>query len=159
MNVLIVYDSSIKLNSIAWPSLHRADEVYLFPLTSTTSMIDHFRALARDQGVSVTILETARLLNDSAEQLRGQYLDFIGNIALDVRHEGKNMREWFAIDDTASMWWLSLVAEKNTFKADTFNRLAQSDAVIGAIRKYNIKSVFMAVDSPKLVNTLKSFMS
>ncbi len=159
MRILIVYDASINLQWLPWPLFKRGDEVFLFPLTSVTSIVDHLRGLARDQGVDVQVLETAQLINKSAENLRGPYLDFIGNIALDARHNGKNLREWFAVDRTASLWWMSLVAEKNTFKSDAFNKLAQADAVIETIHRLKIQSVYVAIDTPRLAETLKRFLA
>src|SRR6185436_20285853 len=76
MNVLVIYDSSVNVKRLSWPMLHPGDDVFLFPLTTAGSFVDHFRGLARDQGVTVNILETARLVNDSAENLRKPYLDF-----------------------------------------------------------------------------------
>ena len=153
---LIVYDAAFKVDNGLFLGVAASDRVILFPLTSQAQLTARLKELFLAKKCQLEIRETAYLLNKTAEQVRAKYLDFIAQLPGRIRHNGKNLKEWFAVDESLSAWWLSLVAEKNTFKSDAFNRLVQWEAILTVLKEEDAAAVFFAAESRKLQAALKN---
>ena len=131
MNILFVIDSSVVINSIDWGSLVKGGKVFIFPLSSASAIIDEFAAKIDNIAGEIVILP----VNTGGDELREKYLKFIAQLPAGISHRGRNLKEYFSVDAFASLWWFSLIAEKNTFKSDFFNCLAQLQALT-SVGKY-----------------------
>ena len=155
---LIVYDSTIKIAEASFLNIAAGDRVILFPLTSHHALTARLKELFLAKKCDLEIRETAYLLNISADQLRTKYLEFIAQLPQKIQHKGQNLKEWFAIDGCLSAWWLSLIAEKNTFKSEAFNRLVQLETILSILKKEKIDFLLFASKSQKLQNALKAYV-
>jgi len=102
----------------------------------------------------VEAIHVAGSVNRSAERLRDEYIHFVAEIPERVLLRGKNLKELFAVDDRTSMWWFSLIAEKNPYKSDTFNRLAQMDLIIQVIKEEKVDALIFGCRIKKLESAL-----
>lgn len=159
MTTLVVFDSFAKIEKNIASSLNINDVVYLFPLTSkksiTTILIDKIKSF----GCKTEMVQSVKMINFSADNLRDRYIRFIAELPLRFQHRGKNLKEFFSIDEHASLWWFSLISQKNTFKSDAFNRLAQLDAILEVIRYKKIEKIIFGCRSNKLKEALLNFAS
>ena len=157
MRILIVFDSSLRMGKDELPPFNKDDTVYLFPLTSKTSITTDFVKRIKITGCEVEFLQTAEIINSAADKVRDKYIRFIAELPERVQHRDKSLKSLFAIDDHATMWWFSLVAEKNTFKSDAFNRLVQLDTIVNTVRCKNIDRIMFGCENRKLQNALYDF--
>lgn len=159
MNVLFIYDSSLVIGRHSLSSIGVNDSVLLFPLTSVQHVTTLLAESLRKGGCTVRILESADLINASADSLREKYIQFVSELSRKETYAGKDLKSFFAFDDDTTLWWFSLVAEKNTFKSDAFNKLAQLDAVIESINRENVEMVALGCSDRKLQAALLEYIA
>lgn len=158
MNCLIIFDQFIDFNRIDSFQISDEDKVTLFPLTSSTKNIEEMTAKINAEGTyTVGLIQTAELINETADKLRGKYIKFISDLSQFRLWNGQKLREYFSIDEITSSWWLSLVAEKNTLKTDSFQKLVQMDAICQIVERENVKKIYFACRSEKLKKTIGNF--
>lgn len=156
MRILFVFDGCLITKSLP-KRIKAGDIIYLFPLTSKSSVISEVIQKIKRSGCDCRILESARLINISAENLRGKYMRFVADFPKQFRHRSRDLKDIFAVDKQVSLWWFSRIAEKNTFKTDSFNRLAQFDAIVQIIKKEKIERIISGCQSEKLNNALYDY--
>ncbi len=157
MKTLVIFDQHLTSDQVASLSLHTEDTVYLFPLTAKITHVRMIEGMIGNNVSRVEIIQTARLVNAAAERIRDVYIKFIAALPHRIHCWGNNLKEYFAIDQYATLWWFSLIAEKNTLKTDSFHRLAQLDAIVEAVRKEGIERVVYGCSSGKLEKALKKY--
>lgn len=160
MKILFIFDSTMKVKENAFKSfgLDKKDRIYIFPLTAQNSIIDAIVKEIGNERCDIEIIQTARLINSNAERLRAEYIKFIAEIPDRIYHGGKNLKEFFAIDKHASLWWFSSVCEKNTIKSSAFNELVQFDSIVEIINKEKIKKVIFGCKSRRLKKALENHL-
>ena len=159
MKTLFVFDSCVDVEKIDKIDFNRGDLICLFSLTSKPSINKAVSEKIRNKGCGVDMLQVATMINLSADRLRDKYVRFIAEFPDLVRHRGKNLKEFFAIDRYATLWWLGLISEKNTYKSDAFNRLAQFDSIVDCITHRNIERVLFWCGCRKIEDVLSRYLS
>lgn len=157
MKILFVFDCFVDIERVILSSINTNDIVYLFPLTSRRSITVTIEERIKSLGCNVETIQVARAVNSAADKLRDKYIQFIAEIPERVQHKGRNLKEFFAIDEYTSLWWFSLISEKNTFKSDAFNRLAQLDSIVEVIKRDKVERIIFGCESRKLENTLLEY--
>ena len=150
MNYLLIFDSSIAFERLRFQGLSSDSTVYLFSLTSLSHTVDKLKSTLSDRGFKIEEIDTVSLLNKKTDEIKAKYINFIAELPEKVTVNGENLRNWFAIDETTSLWWLSLVAEKNTVKSDSFQNLVQLDSIISVIKEQMVKGILFGCGSKKL---------
>lgn len=112
---------------------------------------------AASAGCRVEMLESPKLISAAADEVRNKYIEFVAGLPAAVKRDGKNLKEYFAIDACASLWWFSLIAEKNTFKSDVFHRLAQLHSITDIVRSEGVGKILLICSSRKLRNALAEY--
>ena len=111
----------------------------------------------KSKGCGAEIIQSARAINSAADRLRDKYIRFIAELPEQVQYGRKSLKEIFAIDKHTTLWWLSLISEKDTYKSDAFNRLAQLDSIIDIIKYRKITKIIFACTSTKLKSALLKY--
>ncbi|MBF0320226.1 MAG: hypothetical protein HQL01_10550 [Nitrospirae bacterium] len=155
MNILFVYDSYAITNKLL--QINKNDIVYLFALTSKKQVSDSYADMFKAVGCGVEIINSSRAVNGSANGIRQAYIRFIAELPYKIQDKGKNLKEIFSIDAHASLWWFSLIAEKNTHKSDTLARLSQLDAITEAIKPYNIEKIIINCNAASLSTAITEY--
>lgn len=156
---LLIFDDSILPDRIPYGRWGAQDEVYLFSLSSRSDILKKIMGALKERRLSVHVLENAELIDAAAEKVRGLYIKLIARISDEVKVDGRNLKEWLAVDDTLSLWWPSLISEKNTLKSESFNVLAQMDAIVNTIKDKKIQRIWMGCSTHKLKNALRDYGS
>lgn len=157
MNILFIFDKSIDISRLKDVAAGPGDKVFLFSLTSKAAINKGVLATCAETGCAVEVIDTAKKINSCSDRLRGRYIEFIARLPAGVSLHGKNLKEIFAVDKHMSLWWLSLVAEKNTYKSDSFFRLVQMEAILETVKSARIDAMLCAVDSKKLNMALSGY--
>jgi hypothetical protein len=152
MKVLFIFDSQVEIDRIERLVLARGDTICLFPLTSKGSVKSALLDKIKGAGCDVDVIPAAKLINSAVDNLRNKYIKFIAELPELARHRDKNLKEFFAIDGYATLWWFSRISEKNTYKSDAINRLAQLDSIVSLFIDKMIEKVIFFCESKKLQN-------
>ncbi len=155
MRTLILFDTECPL--IEKMTFSFQEEYCLFSLAALSSFEQTLQERMTRKGLIATVLSSAWFINESAQILRERYLRWIAEIPEQIQSDGKNFKELFAIDGQASLWWLSLVAEKNPYKSESFNQLAQLDAVVKTIEINQMTRVIVFGGSSKFNRALSVY--
>ena len=158
MKILLVFDSLSTIENINPLSFKQGDIVYLFALTSQVNASAVFEQRLKDVGCEVRKLQTALMINAAAENLRDKYIRFIATLPGRILYKQKKLKEFFAIDEHASLWWLSLVSEKSPFKSNAFNSLAQLDFIIKSTSDNNIEKIVFWCKNKNLQDALSGYV-
>lgn len=157
MRTLFVYDSSMISGKVNLSIFGKGDTVYFFPLTSIMRGTTFISEKIKDAGCNIHVFQTAKIINSAADRLKDRYIKFIAELPEQVRYRDKNLKELFAIDRCATLWWFSLISEKNVYKSDAFNRLAQLDSIVSIIKDRNIDRIIFWCKSSKLEDALREY--
>ncbi|UCD54980.1 MAG: hypothetical protein JSV93_05545 [Candidatus Omnitrophota bacterium] len=158
-SILFVFDSGIKMKKNLKLPITSGDSIYLFPLTSKISVTGAILEKIKSLNAVCVTIPTGNAVNSAAERIRERYIRFIAEITNQVKCDNRNLREIFAVDRYASLWWLGLVSEKNTIKSDVFNILAQLDSIVETIKNKKIRKVIFGCDNEKLKSVLREYAS
>ena len=158
MKTLFIYDSSLIPEKIDSSIFGRDDAVWLFPLTSIIYITDFISKKIKNVKCYFEIVQTAEVINQTADNLRDKYIKFIAEIPKQIKCNGKDLREFFAINKYATLWWFSLISEKNLYKSDAFNGLVQLDSIISIIKKKKIEKVIFWCKNNKLRDALSEYL-
>ena len=159
MKILFIYDQTARADEFGSSVFNKGDKVYLFPLTSKSYITDIIIAKIEDSGCDFEILQTSQLINSAAGRIRDRYISFIAELPYKIKRKNGNLKDFFAIDKYSSLWWYSLISEKNTLKSDTINRLFQLDAIINAIKSIFPEKIVCYGKSEKLESALLEYAS
>ncbi|MBF0486920.1 MAG: hypothetical protein HQK98_02055 [Nitrospirae bacterium] len=113
--------------------------------------------MLKDSQCGVEIINTSKIVNDSALGIRQSYIRFIAELPFKIQHKSNNLKEIFSIDKYASLWWFSLIAEKSTYKSDILTRLSQLDAITETIKLYNIEKIILINSCNKLTTAITEY--
>lgn len=80
-------------------------------------------------------------VEDSAENFRTQYLDFIAFLGNAQKNDDR-LSNYFLVNDGPSLWWMSLLAEKSTYK---------SPRIIDCIRLMALEKILLIHKPEKVV--------
>jgi len=158
MLTLVVYDESLPVKKFVH-SISKGQKFVLFPLTSRSIITSEVIKVLDSQHIDYEITNTGLLINQCAQKVRGPYLKFIAELPKKIKFKKGDLRSTFLIDQKTSQWWMTRLAEKNTFKSDTFNRLVQFESIVELIAGREIKSVICATWSEKLNECIKNYAS
>lgn len=158
MKVLFVFDDKVRINKINLKNVENMGTVYLYPLTSKVSVINKIKGVFNDKMIPVKVLNTSSIINQSADEIRNPYIKFIAELPERLRIKGRNLKEYFATPDKmASLWWFSLVAEKNTLKSDSFNKMSQLYSIAKYAKKINAGHILYGATCNRLKKSLISY--
>jgi len=146
VKTLVIFDSSKSNLSQNAHYFAAGDIVYLFPMSVDKQALNIVAAEAKQRGSLVEIVNTAKLINDTAECVRAKYLKFVAQLPGRISRKGRNLKELFAVDDVVSLWWYSLIAEKSTFKSDAFNKIIQFESIVRTIKEKGIQRILYYCD-------------
>ena len=157
MNAMFIFDSSLKMERILASRFKAGQKVFLFPLTSEEVFVGKVAGKISSFGCYVEVLPSADLVNFSAGSLKNKFIEFVAQFSELMQVGGKDLKKVFAIDKVTSLWWFSLISEKCPFKTDSFNKLAQLDAVIKSLKQKKADSLYFGSTNKKLYICMRQY--
>ena len=158
MNILLILDSSFDFQNRKSLWCNNGDTVFVFSLISQLPEDNLFFDELRKKSCKIEILPSPELIDLSAELIRKKYISFIANLPGQVDYNCKNLKEIFKLDKHTTLWWFSLISEKNTYKSDSFVRLVQLDAIINTVKQKNAETIIYCSQSEKLKVSLLNYV-
>ncbi|MFH1309105.1 MAG: hypothetical protein ABIH85_00325, partial [Candidatus Omnitrophota bacterium] len=158
MNIFLVFDAFIDVDTVnVRVCKTSSDQVYLFPLTSRTSIIKIVEEKFKKKGYKTQIIPSVEIINARDKTVRDKYIKFVSEFPRKIKLRGRNLKEIFGIDKNLSFWWLSGITEKNVYKSDSFNRLVQMDSIVSEVSRHEISEIMFSGRSCKLKRALFEF--
>ena len=157
MSILFVYDSQVEIDKINSLIFTGKEKVYLFPLTSSFFTASSINKKLKDLLIETIVINTAEVINFSAEKLRNIYIRFVAELPERVYDKKENLKKVFSLDKYTTLWWFSSISEKNTFKSEVFNRLSQLDAIVEVVNREKVGKIIFGCRNRKLQNALYDF--
>ena len=146
---LLVFDGPGILDTVQSWAIDPGDEVEIFPLTGVEETTARLEAELTGMGLTCSRPDISGLLASAAETSREWYLSFSASLANLTCPDGSPLAAFFAVDESVSAWWLSVISDKNPFKSRTINQLVQLEAVAQHILGRGFRSLAVhSSDSP-----------
>lgn len=119
-------------------------EVYLFPLEyGCDARVCHIIQHGKDKGIKVVTIQSLQLLDQNSFRFKDQYIKWIYEISESNVGSSKNLKEFFKFDGgSASIWWLSLINERNPYKSDSFIEFVKVATMTELVESYRIDSLW-----------------
>lgn len=161
MEILLIFDNEIDVLSIKKLIKKTPLTIYLFSLSSNFLMLDALlQQLNSLPLINVVFLDSAELINEEVTLMQKRVHEWSHSLSTQ-KICGKELKEWFLFpDQSASAWWLGLIAEKNTVQDSVFFKMAQINAIKKELSKKPFTSCWLSVlDKQKcniIINTAKS---
>ena len=154
-DIFLVFDSLIDMRKISLPVCKTSKlKVYIFPLTSKSSIVKEVANKFKRYGYLVQVLPSAAIINSRDKDVRDRYIKFVSDFPEKVCRAGKDLKKIFRVEKDLSLWWLSLIAEKNVYKSDSFNCLVQMESIVSEIFRREISEIIFSGRSRKLKKAL-----
>lgn len=154
---LVIFDESLQLSAELKSELKSRTKVYLFPLSTDPYALKQLIDYLSKDNLSYEVLASGKFINQSAESVRSEYLAHIAHLPINSAYRGKTIKEYFALEEQASMWWLSLIAEKSTLKSDSFNVMSKYLAIVNWIGSQEITDIQIVSGDSKLKRALTDY--
>lgn len=162
MNILYLFDDSAHIRGKAFLSLKRsnAKKLFIAPLTireeHRNSIIQNIRNIV--PGAEVGVLDFSDDFNERALSEKDTYVKFISDFADSKIFQTQNVKEYFAFPfKKFSIWWLSLIAEKNTSKSDSYHRLVKFLTILNIRERYNCERIWLDISDDAIVTLVKRY--
>jgi surface carbohydrate biosynthesis protein (TIGR04326 family) len=157
MDELVIFDEFIEEESLILSLSSPTSKLHICPLSSRADLLEKLLNYLNEKGHPNEVIHMGEILNSVAENLRPQYIEFIAELPFKTAKNGKDLRKLFKIDQNASLWWFSLIAEKNTYKSKVWNNFATLNSVIGVINDKNIKKIHIGINNDDIRLSLRKY--
>jgi len=159
-NILIVVSGKEKESEIIKRVMQEdAAKVFLSPLD--------YEAVGKAESLSVSIREKSSVwcevinfvsfFNKKCFELKEGYLKFIYETGEKEFINGSNLKQYFKYPGSNfSLWWFSLIAEKNPYKSDAFTVFSKSISLLHLKKEYNCEEVWVGKESRAIYEVFSS---
>lgn len=160
-NILYLFDDKADLNVFSGHvSSGQNIKLLLCPHTTNHDFIDNCKRSLSKRGFG--IVDTAdfpRLFNNKAFSIREDYIKLIADIPDKITLRGVRLKSFFKHPFHAfSLWWFSLIAEKNTLKSKSYHQLSKFLAFRDIIDQHQCGEVYVDIEDDILADTIKSYV-
>lgn len=157
-NVLYVFDSSSSIEKLILKiNENKFSKIFLCSNTisiETENLINFQLSKAR---IDFEILPYAKKNNDNSIDRRDDFIKFISDFAEMPIFSNKNIKTYFKYPaKDFSIWWFSLISEKNTLKSKAYNLLVKLITILELINQYKCDSVWIDLENKELSNAIKN---
>ena len=127
----------------------------LFPLFNDEEIVRKIKLYLESQGCLTEKIQLQKEINETALSLRNEYIHFIYIIGEKRLNSNKSIKSWFKYPFcNFSLWWPSLVAEKNTMKSAAFHDLTKAYSILRQIKQRKVESVLLYMRNRAILNSL-----
>ncbi len=157
--VMLVFDKDEGIiNRLRTLSPTPHEEWILFPLFYEKKIVEEIESYLKSQGCLVEKIQLQKEINETAFSLRKKYIHFIYEIGEKRLNGSISVKSWFKYPfRNYSLWWPSLVAEKNTLKSTAFNDLIKAYSILRQIKKRKVRIVLLNLSNRAVLKSLMAW--
>ena len=93
-------------------------------------------------------------IETSADNFKAQYLNFIASLS-NAQFSNEILSEYFVVNDGPSLWWMSLLAEKSTYKSSRITDCIRLMALEKIILIHKPKRLMFCIDDRILADSIQ----
>ena len=133
-----------------------SDRCYtLLSLNYNAALVNRVESFLKEQGFSVEVIWLQKEIESTAFLLRKEYIHFIYKFGEKKVSFKESIRSYFNFPlSNFSLWWPSLVAEKNTVKSMAFYNLVKFYTLLKLIEQKKPEIVFLQLGNRAIFNSL-----
>jgi len=134
-------------------------KITICPITTDHTAIERYTdSIKNHTGENPKIIDFAEIFHKKAFDIREDFIKLISDFSDKQLFNGKNIKTFLTYPkEKLSLWWLSLISEKNTVKRDSFNNLVKFLTIIDTIKNNSYDEIIIDVSYEKLFAALKKF--
>ena len=155
-NILYIFDAFTNSEHFLNNYENKREKIFLCPITNNREKIAYvLQKLQSISSVETALIPFVHYFNEKAFSIRDDYIKFIYDFGEIKVSRNKNLKEYFKpLFGNFSIWWFSLIAEKNTLKTNSFHNLVKLLTILNLRKKYNCKKVLVDIENPELTQAL-----
>ncbi|MCK4532950.1 hypothetical protein KAU39_04130 [bacterium] len=155
-NVLYIFDNVLRYKEYV-KKFGENKKIFICPLTANedyiSSTFHEFEIIQGDK--EIIKVPFLHYFNEKAFSEKDNYIKFIyefGNLFIS---KNRNLKEYFKCPfESFSVWWFSLIAEKNTLKTDTYHRLVKLLTILDIQQRYSCNEVWLNIADTELTYSI-----
>lgn len=95
--------------------------------------------------IKLSTVDFVKEFNQKAFEVKDQYIDFIHNVGEAKVAGGKSLKEFFIYPgESFSLWWFSLIAEKNPCKGESYNLFCKILTLLHLKKKHQCDHIWIS---------------
>lgn len=153
ISLLYVFDETCNIERfVRYCDKKNIRKIFLCPITTDQETISLLvKGFFSIKNCSFEILPYLEYFNKIAFSERNNFIHFIAEFAENPRFGSVNFKEYFKYPHSSfSVWWLSLISEKNPLKSDSYHNLVKLLTILKFRKKYKCKNIILDIKSPEL---------
>ena len=156
-NILYIFDEHVDPKRIQRLSRKNL-KIWLCPLTTQPECVAAVtKALQSRSGDCVETVPYLKKFDERSFAVKDEFIKFIHEFADTRRFEGKNLKEYFKHpSEDFSLWWLSLVAEKNPLKSNAYAHLISLLTILDIRSEHQCREVWVDIGNPELAAVIRN---
>lgn len=156
IHILFIFDNKFSLASFCEKAAQfNLSGVILCPLTTDQAVIQSI-SKRMEELCPVEVVDFPALFHQTGYALREDFINFISYFS-EAKVKGKSIKRYFKYPfKDFSVWWLSLIAEKNTLKTEAFHNLAKLCSILNIVKNHESSEIWVDVDNRLLVESLRA---
>ena len=156
-SILIIFDQKAKPDNLL-RLLNRINNqrISLCPITTDYILVEEFKnKIAAVNPTELKILNFPLIFNEIGPSLRETFIRFISDFS-EINIGNKSLKKYFKFPFADfSIWWFSLIAEKNTLKTETYHNLAKLISVLEIAKQCQADEIWIDITSSGLTKAIK----
>lgn len=130
--------------------------IFLCPITTDQDTISlTVKHLSSLENCKIVVIPYLEYFNKLAFLERDNFICFISEFGEKVRYGSVSFKEYFKYPHSSfSIWWLSLISEKNPLKSDSYHNLIKLLTILKLKKKYKCKCIILDIESAELSSTI-----
>ena len=160
-NILYVFDETSNIDRFSSYLVgHSHKKIILCPLTTDFNFIrTHIQKIESKMECEIQLINFVECYNEKAFSIKNDYIDFIGDFPNKIINNTENLKEYFKCPHKEfSLWWFSLVSEKNTLKSESYHKLTKFLSIIDVQRDYSCSQVWIDINDDDLAHTIEEYI-
>ncbi|MBI4833582.1 MAG: hypothetical protein HY811_02015 [Planctomycetes bacterium] len=155
-NILYVFDDGAKIEKFLSQNL-QDEKIHLCPITSDEIMIENTVKTIREKVKSEVVrVPFVQIFHEKAFAIKDEYVKFIADVGDIKIAKNKTLKKYFKYPGKDfSVWWFSLIAEKNTAKTNSYHKLVKLVTILDIQVKYQIDILVLDLKDKELSLAVK----
>jgi len=157
-NILYLCDDSADLKKFEAYMKNKVSKtpakLFICPAIANSNLVQKVNNCLSRYG-TVTNLHFIDKFHKNALLYRDSFVKFLSDFSAGRGSSRLDLRKYFIHSSGAfSLWWLSLVAEKNTLKMQSYHNLAKLITIMEFCEKYSIDKAYLDIQDGTLINAV-----
>ncbi len=153
---IYIFDEFSDIRRVLKPLSSGCGKILMLPLTVDEDRICRTEeALRKLEPAEIARIPFAAHFNKKAFEVKDDFVKFIADFS---RHDigGRSLKRYFKYPfRDFSIWWFSLIAEKNTLKTDSFHNLVKLLTFKDLCKEYGCQEILMDISDSKMAEAIK----